>query len=31
MSKELFRISTMGAVDANDMDRLISSFVELLR
>jgi 2-aminoethylphosphonate-pyruvate transaminase len=31
LSKELFRISTMGAVDANDMDRLISSFVELLR
>ncbi|BAN22529.1 2-aminoethylphosphonate aminotransferase [Caballeronia insecticola] len=31
LSKELFRISTMGALDANDMDRLISSFVELLR
>jgi 2-aminoethylphosphonate-pyruvate transaminase len=31
LSKELFRISTMGALDANDMDRLISAFVELLR
>jgi len=31
LSKELFRISTMGALDANDMDRLISSFVALLR
>ncbi|KDR31704.1 2-aminoethylphosphonate aminotransferase [Caballeronia zhejiangensis] len=31
LSKELFRISTMGALDANDMDRLISSFVTLLR
>ncbi|BBU26950.1 2-aminoethylphosphonate--pyruvate transaminase [Burkholderia sp. THE68] len=30
-SKELFRISTMGALDPNDMDRLISSFVALLR
>ncbi|KXV13225.1 2-aminoethylphosphonate aminotransferase [Caballeronia megalochromosomata] len=31
LSKELFRISTMGALDASDMDRLISSFVALLR
>jgi 2-aminoethylphosphonate-pyruvate transaminase len=31
LSKELFRISTMGALDANDMDRLISAFVELVR
>lgn len=31
LSKELFRISTMGALDTADMDRLISSFVELLR
>ncbi|WP_250507263.1 MULTISPECIES: 2-aminoethylphosphonate aminotransferase [unclassified Caballeronia] len=31
LSKELFRISTMGALDPNDMDRLISSFVTLLR
>jgi 2-aminoethylphosphonate-pyruvate transaminase len=31
LSKEVFRISTMGALNAADMDRLISSFVELLR
>jgi 2-aminoethylphosphonate-pyruvate transaminase len=31
LSKTLFRISTMGALNAGDMDRLISSFVELVR
>ena len=31
LSKTLFRISTMGALDASDMDRLIASVGELLR
>ncbi|GAB5100623.1 2-aminoethylphosphonate aminotransferase [Caballeronia sp. LP006] len=31
LSKELFRISTMGALDSNDMQRLLSSVAELLR
>ncbi|KND57115.1 2-aminoethylphosphonate:pyruvate aminotransferase [Candidatus Burkholderia verschuerenii] len=31
LSKELFRISTMGAVDKDAMDRLIASVAELLR
>ncbi|SAK50361.1 class V aminotransferase [Caballeronia hypogeia] len=31
LSKELFRISTMGALDANDMDRLISAVLEVVR
>jgi 2-aminoethylphosphonate-pyruvate transaminase len=30
LSKTLFRISTMGALDASDMDRLIASVAELL-
>ncbi|VXB68749.1 2-aminoethylphosphonate--pyruvate transaminase [Burkholderia sp. 8Y] len=31
LSKTLFRISTMGALDASDMDRLVASVAELLR
>ncbi len=31
LSKELFRISTMGAIEPGDMDRLIASVAELLR
>jgi 2-aminoethylphosphonate-pyruvate transaminase len=31
LSKELFRISTMGALDAADMERLIASVAELVR
>jgi 2-aminoethylphosphonate-pyruvate transaminase len=31
LSKELFRISTMGAIHAPDIDRLLTSFDELMR
>lgn len=30
LSKTLFRISTMGALDASDMDRLVASVAQLL-
>ncbi|MFP3617205.1 2-aminoethylphosphonate aminotransferase, partial [Paraburkholderia sp. SIMBA_050] len=31
LSKELFRISTMGAIQAADVDRLLDGFTELTR
>ncbi len=31
LSKELFRISTMGALDAGDMDRLILAVRDVVR